>query len=181
MTLSPNEFRARAIEFAREYRDAASERADAQLYWRDFFPVSGIGARRVGAFKQPVRGLPRASAVISDQGHFRALIARRTALDGNDLSAWIARLHDMLNIPVHGRQPALDTHLNRVVDASYARPRCDFSTEAARLAILCTRHQARAAPLHPVGGAVRRSKIRKSRPSGLAGEQMPLLAKAPPS
>ena len=181
MTLSLNKIRARAIEFAREYRDAASERADAQLYWRDFFPVSGIGARRVGAFKQPVRGLPRASAVISDQGQFRALIAQRTALDGNDLSAWIARLHDMLKTPVHGRPPALNTHLDRVVDVAYAKPASDFSTEAARLAFLCTRHQARAAPLHPVGGAVRRRRVKKRRPSGFAREQMLLLAKALPS
>ncbi|MBY0333459.1 MAG: hypothetical protein K2X49_22605 [Acetobacteraceae bacterium] len=50
MPLSLNEIRARALEFAREYRSATSEQADAQLFWRDFFNVFGISARRIGAF-----------------------------------------------------------------------------------------------------------------------------------
>lgn len=57
MTLSLNEIRARAIEFAREFRDAHQERADAQLFWRDFFHVFGISARRVGSFERPVANL----------------------------------------------------------------------------------------------------------------------------
>lgn len=61
MTLSLNEIRARATEFVREFRDATQERADAQLFWRDFFHVFGISARRVGAFEKPVANLFSAS------------------------------------------------------------------------------------------------------------------------
>lgn len=249
MTLSPSEMRARAIDFAHEYREATSERADAQLFWRDFFHVFGISARRVGAFEQPVRNLsagsgrgridflwkgrvlvehksrgenldaagrqardyfdglidadlPRYilvsdfarirlhdvesgarnefnldqlffhiglfgflsgytsrppvptdpvnqqatralaklhdlleqkggyrgraldvwmvrtlfclfadSANIFEQGQFRELIGQRTADNGNDLGAWMARLHDVLNTPGHHRPPALDAQL----------------------------------------------------------------------
>ncbi len=57
MPLSLNEIRARATAFAREYRQAHSERADSQLFWRDFFEVFGISARRVGSFERPVRDL----------------------------------------------------------------------------------------------------------------------------
>ncbi|MCB4825478.1 type IIL restriction-modification enzyme MmeI [Roseicella aerolata] len=57
MPLSLNEIRARALAFVQEYRDAASERADAQSFWRDFFHVFGINARRVGAFERPVANL----------------------------------------------------------------------------------------------------------------------------
>ena len=61
MPLSLNEIRARALDFAREYRNAKSEQADAQLFWRDFFNVFGISARRIGAFERPVRDLLTAS------------------------------------------------------------------------------------------------------------------------
>jgi hypothetical protein len=61
MTLSLNEIRQRATDFAREYRDATSERADAQPFWKDFFQVFGINARRVGAFERPAANLFTAS------------------------------------------------------------------------------------------------------------------------
>ncbi len=57
MALSLNEIRARAAAFARDWQDAASERADAQGFWTGFFGVFGIRARRVGAFERPVAGL----------------------------------------------------------------------------------------------------------------------------
>jgi len=61
MTLSLNEIRQRATDFVREYRDAYSERADAQPFWKDFFQVFGINARRVGAFERPAANLFTAS------------------------------------------------------------------------------------------------------------------------
>jgi len=61
MPLSLNEIRDRAQAFAREYRDAASERADAQSFWKDFFATFGINARRVGAFERPAAHLFTAS------------------------------------------------------------------------------------------------------------------------
>jgi hypothetical protein len=55
--LSLNEIRQRAQGFVTEYRGASSERADAQPFWKDFFHVFGINARRVGSFERPVRNL----------------------------------------------------------------------------------------------------------------------------
>ena len=57
MPLSLNEIRDRATAFAREYRDAANENADAQSFWGDFFKVFGINARRVGAFEKSAQNL----------------------------------------------------------------------------------------------------------------------------
>ena len=57
MPLSLNEIRDRATAFAREYRDASSENAEAQSFWGDFFKVFGINARRVGAFEKPAHNL----------------------------------------------------------------------------------------------------------------------------
>jgi hypothetical protein len=57
MPLSLNEIRDRATAFAREYRDASSENAEAQSFWGDFFKVFGINARRVGAFERPAQNL----------------------------------------------------------------------------------------------------------------------------
>ena len=57
MPLSLNEIRTRALAFAQEFRDATSELADSQIFWRDFFNVFGINARRVGSFERPVRNL----------------------------------------------------------------------------------------------------------------------------
>ena len=61
MPLSLNEIRDRATAFARDYRDAASERADSQSFWGAFFAVFGLKARRIGAFERPARHLATAS------------------------------------------------------------------------------------------------------------------------
>ncbi len=57
MPIALNDMRARALSFVQEYREASSERADAQLFWKDFFNVFGINARRVGEFEKPVANL----------------------------------------------------------------------------------------------------------------------------
>lgn len=59
--LSLNEIRARATEFAREFRDASRENADAQSFWTEFFAVFGVKARRVGSFERPAKNLFTAS------------------------------------------------------------------------------------------------------------------------
>ena len=57
MPISLNEIRTRALEFSREYARASSEQSDSQSFWRDFFEVFGINARRVGSFEKPVQNL----------------------------------------------------------------------------------------------------------------------------
>jgi hypothetical protein len=55
--LSWNEVKARAIRFAREWSSAASERADKQTFYNEFFEVFGIRRRLVALFEANVRNL----------------------------------------------------------------------------------------------------------------------------
>ncbi len=47
MPLSWSEIRDRAVAFSREYREAQSEKSLSQQFWRDFFNVFGVDAKRV--------------------------------------------------------------------------------------------------------------------------------------
>ena len=57
MRLPFQEIRNRAIQFAHEWRDAHSERAEAQTFWNEFFNVFGIHRRSVASFEATVRNL----------------------------------------------------------------------------------------------------------------------------
>ncbi|MCZ8150307.1 MAG: hypothetical protein O9325_20925, partial [Roseomonas sp.] len=93
-SLSLNEIRQRAQGFVAEYRGASSERADAQSFWKDFFHVFGLNARRLGSFERPVRNLPTAA------GHERidflwkgvALVEHKSR--GEDLDGAAAQARD---------------------------------------------------------------------------------------
>jgi hypothetical protein len=55
--LSTNEVRARAAEFAREWKDAHYESGEKQSFYDDFFNVFGIKRRQVATFEEPVKKL----------------------------------------------------------------------------------------------------------------------------
>jgi N-6 DNA Methylase len=55
MPLSPSEIRDRALAFAHRWADEASERAEAQSFWNDFFAVFGVDRRRVAVFEKQVK------------------------------------------------------------------------------------------------------------------------------
>ena len=55
--LSTNEGRARAAEFAREWRDARHEAGEKQTFYIEFFEVFGVKSRRVTSFEEPVSRL----------------------------------------------------------------------------------------------------------------------------
>jgi hypothetical protein len=57
MPLSWNEIRDRSIAFARDWKHAASEDADAKSFWDAFFEVFGISRRRVASFEKRVKTL----------------------------------------------------------------------------------------------------------------------------
>jgi len=57
MPLPLTEIRDRAVRFAHDWCDAASEDAEAKSFWDDFFEVFGLSRRRVAAFEAPVRQL----------------------------------------------------------------------------------------------------------------------------
>jgi N-6 DNA Methylase len=61
MPLSWSEIRDRSVAFSREYRDAQSEKSLSQQFWRDFFHVFGVDAKKVSSYEQQVT-LTRAGA-----------------------------------------------------------------------------------------------------------------------
>lgn len=58
------EIRNRAAAFARDWRDARSERAEAQTFWNEFFDIFGVKRRSVAVYEKKVEKLP-------DQGKTR--------------------------------------------------------------------------------------------------------------
>ena len=57
MRLSWDEIRARAAEFARQWRGEGYERGQTQLFYQAFFEIFGVPVRRVASFERPVRQL----------------------------------------------------------------------------------------------------------------------------
>jgi hypothetical protein len=57
MPLSWNEIRHRAIKFANDWAGAASEAAEKQTFWNEFFQVFGLSRRTVASFEAPVKKL----------------------------------------------------------------------------------------------------------------------------
>ncbi len=64
MRLSLNEIRARAAEFAREWRDAACEKGETQSFYNDFFGVFGVRRRSVARYEEHVSKLNDRSGYI---------------------------------------------------------------------------------------------------------------------
>ena len=54
---APNwsEIKSRAIAFANEWQGEASERAEAQSFWNEFFQIFGVHRRRVAAYEAAVK------------------------------------------------------------------------------------------------------------------------------
>ena len=52
MRLSWNEIRVRAAEFSREWENGGYEKGQTQLFYRDFFKIFGVNARRVASFEK---------------------------------------------------------------------------------------------------------------------------------
>lgn len=142
MPLSLNEIRSRALAFVAEYRDASSERADAQVFWRDFFlEDDGFTGRDLDVWMvRTLFCLFADSAGIFETGLFRSLIETRTAEDGSDLGAWLTRLHRVLATPEDRRQRSLDEGLapfpyvnGRLFDEHVTQPETDARMRAALL------------------------------------------------
>ncbi len=57
MSLSLNEIKKRAIEFANEWKDETSEDAEAKSFWDGFFNIFGISRKRIATFEEPVKKL----------------------------------------------------------------------------------------------------------------------------
>ena len=64
MRLSWNEVRARAADFAREWRDAAYEKGETQSFYNDFFAIFGKQRRSVARYEEHVKKLDDRSGFI---------------------------------------------------------------------------------------------------------------------
>ena len=64
MRLQFNEVRARAAEFAREWKDAHYEKGETQSFYNEFFEIFGIRRRRVASFEERVKLLNNKSGFI---------------------------------------------------------------------------------------------------------------------
>lgn len=92
--LSLNEIRQRAQAFVQEYRGASSEQAEAQSFWKDFFQVFGINARRVGSFERPVRNLPTAAGRGRIDFLWKGVVLVEHKSRGEDLDSAAAQARD---------------------------------------------------------------------------------------
>jgi hypothetical protein len=55
LPLSWNEIRNRATTFAKTWAGTASERANSQTFWNEFFEVFGKSRRRLASFEESVK------------------------------------------------------------------------------------------------------------------------------
>lgn len=64
MPLSWNEIKDRALKFSQAWADEASEHAEAQTFWNEFFNIFGVSRRRVATFEKRIRGVDGKSGYI---------------------------------------------------------------------------------------------------------------------
>lgn len=57
MGLLPSEIKSRAIQFVEEHRDDKYEKGESQLFWRDFFNIFGLSAKKIGIFEERAKTL----------------------------------------------------------------------------------------------------------------------------
>jgi hypothetical protein len=81
-----HEIRARASAFARSWRDASRERAEAQSFWNDFFGVFGLARRTVAVYEHHAQRASTGRGGFADLFWPGVLIAEHKSL-GEDLAA----------------------------------------------------------------------------------------------
>lgn len=102
MPLSWNEIRQRSITFARDWAEAARERAEAQTFWNEFFYVFGVSRRTVASFEEPVRNLAGAYDFM-DLFWRGKLIAEHKSRGGNLSTAQTQAIGYIQNLHTEGR------------------------------------------------------------------------------
>ncbi len=83
MSLTLNEIKRNAIEFIREHADDHNEKSEAQNFWRDFFAIWGISARKVGVFEERAKTLKGTTGFVDFFWPGTLLIEHKSA--GKDL------------------------------------------------------------------------------------------------
>ena len=102
-TISWNEIRNRALNFARSWSSATREQADKQTFWNEFFDVFGISRRMVASFEEPVSRMGGSTGFIDLLWPGKVLVEHKTA--GHSLEAAESQafgyIHDLI---ASGRQ-----------------------------------------------------------------------------
>ena len=67
---APNwqEIKTRSIAFAKEWQGEASERAEAQSFWNEFFAIFGVPRRSVARYEASVKKLNKIKAALIASG-----------------------------------------------------------------------------------------------------------------
>jgi hypothetical protein len=77
MPLAWNEIRHRAIKFSNDWKSAASESAEKQTFWNEFFDVFGIARKTVASFESPVKKVTAPLVAAAKPKRSRRTPARR--------------------------------------------------------------------------------------------------------
>ena len=100
--LSWNEIRARAAAFAKEWRDAAYEKGEAQSFYNEFFEIFGIRRRSVARYEEHVKKLDNRSGYIDLFWPGRLLVEQKSA--GRDLKEAYGQAGEYFDaLPEHER------------------------------------------------------------------------------
>lgn len=110
MRLSLSEIRSNAIQFAHDWADVASERAEAQTFWTELFGVFGIRRRAVAAFEEKVKNLKGAYDRI-DVFYAGVMLGEHKSL-GEDLSKAASQAFDYVqSLQREGRASELPKYI----------------------------------------------------------------------
>lgn len=82
MPLAWKEIRHRAIKFSNDWKNTASESADKQTFWNEFFDVFGVARKTVASFETPVKKISGHDGFI-DLFWKGTLIVEHKSLGGN--------------------------------------------------------------------------------------------------
>ena len=100
--LSWNEIRARAAAFAKEWRDEACEKGEAQSFYNEFFEIFGIRRRSVARYEEHVKKLDNRSGYIDLFWPGRLLVEQKSA--GRDLKEAYGQAGEYFDaLPEHER------------------------------------------------------------------------------
>ena len=113
MRLSWNEIRARAAEFAREWKDSGYEKGETQSFYNEFFEIFGVKRRTVARYEEQVKRLDDSHGFIDLFWPGVLLVEQKSA--GRDLEKAREQADAYFDaLPVHD-QPRYQLH-------------CDFQT-----------------------------------------------------
>ncbi len=93
MSLSPNEIKSRAFQFANYWKDQENERSQAQTFWIEFYNIFGISFKRVASFEHKAKRFGNVKGGFIDVFHPGILICEHKS-EGKDLDSAFTQATD---------------------------------------------------------------------------------------